>query len=228
MIPAYFKTDEISEPAAPCYHLVTASGTFLVRKTALFSSVTSAGAIPGLAPEEESCRLFFPPVPRAVMEQLYGFFQAAYDEWGGEAVAVLHYAPESRSFAIAVPPQLLFRQRWSDGWRTEKRVVYGHVPRPKGFLKLGDAHSHADFPAFFSCTDDQDDAEDGLRIVLGDLDRLEPSISVSFIASGTRFTLRPEDILEGLSAPITPPQEWMERIVCLGERDHEAGPNGDA
>ena len=217
MIPAYFKTDEFREPASPCYYLVTASGIFLVRKTELFSSVTKADAVPGLAPEEPSCSLSFPRVPREITEQLYGFFQAAFDEWEGEAVAFLYYAPESRTFGVAVPPQTLFRHRWFGGWRTEKRVVYGHLPRPEGFLKLGDAHSHADFPAFFSCTDDRDDGEDGLRIVIGDLHRLEPSISVSFVASGTRFALRPEDVLEDFSAPVPPSREWLERVVCREE-----------
>jgi hypothetical protein len=50
--------------------------------------------------------------------------------------------------------------------------------------------------------DDQDEAcEDGLHIVIGHLDRQQPDMSVSFVASGTRFILRPEDAVEGFTTP---------------------------
>ncbi len=217
MIPAYFKSESFLPPAAPYYHLVAANGVYLVRNTELFSSVTKVDAVPGLAPEEESCTLYFPRVPREITAQLYGLFQAVYDEWEGEAVAFLYYTAESRTFLVDVPPQVLFRHRWVDGWSTEKKVIYGSLPRPEGYVKLGDAHSHANFPAFFSCTDDRDDVEDGLRLVVGDLHRVEPSISVSFVASGTRFALRPEDVLEDFSTPAPPPREWLERVVLQEE-----------
>jgi len=220
MIPLYLKTPEFVEPSASLYYLVTANGIFLVQKTALFSSITKAQAVPGLLSQEASCQLCFPRVPRAVMEQVYGFFQAVYEHWQGEAIVFLYYAPESGTFRIAVPSQTLFRyQSVSGRWRTERRVVYGSLPRPQGFVKLGDVHSHADLSAFFSCTDDQDDTEDGLRIVLGDLHYVQPDVSVSFVANGTRFLLEPEEVLEDFSTPLPPPQEWLEQVSCQ-EEDH--------
>src|ERR1022692_4442907 len=48
---------------------------------------------------------------------------------------------------------------------------YGYLPRPASFLKIGDIHSHPDTSAFFSLTDDYDDSEDGLRMVMGNLNR---------------------------------------------------------
>jgi len=226
MIPLYLKTPEFVEPSASLYYLVTANGTFLVQKTALFASVTEAHTVPGLLPQEASCQLFFPRVPRVMMEQVYGFFQAVYEHWHGEAIVFLYYAPESGTFRLGVPPQTLFRYRLFDRWRTERRVVYGSLPRPQGFVKLGDVHSHADFPASFSCTDDRDDTETGLRIILGNLHQGQPEVSVSFVANGTRFLLEPEAAVEQFSLPLPPPQAWLEQVACQEEEEEGAEATG--
>lgn len=218
MIPVCFKTTDFTEPAASLYYLVTADGNFLVRKTGLFASVTEARVIPGLLEQRESLTLNLPRVPRSIMERMYDFFDAVHTRWGGEAIVFLYYSPEKRSFRLAVPPQTLFRYQTISGfWRTEMRVVYGWLPRPEGFIKLGDAHSHGDLPAFFSCTDDKDDRDDGLRITLGRLDRSRPDVEVSFVVNGTRFILNPEDALEDFFDPVPPPPEWLERVTCQME-----------
>jgi len=225
MIPLYLKTLEFAEPSASLYYLVTANGIFLVQKTTLFSSTTAAQAVPGLLSQEASCQLLFPRVPRTLMEQVYGFFHVVYEQWQGEAIVFLYYAPESGTFRLGVPPQTLFRYRIVDRWRTERRVVYGSLPRPQGFVKLGDVHSHADLPAFFSCIDDQDDTEDGLRIILGNLHQGQPEVSASFVTNGTRFLLDPEEAVEQFSLPLPPPQEWLERVTCR-EEDEEVSATG--
>jgi hypothetical protein len=215
MIPMYWKTADFSEPSSSLYHLVAANGIFLVEKTTLFTSVTVAGTVPGLMPQEASISLLFPPLPRQLMEQVYGFFHAVYQRWAGEAVVFLYYAPERGSFRLAVPPQTVFRGRSCGRWQIQRRVVYGYLPRPPGFVKLGDVHSHADLPAFFSCTDDQDEAcEEGLHLVLGKLHEPQPDISASFVSHGTRFILAPREVMEDFSIPQPPPPAWLEQVTC--------------
>ncbi len=230
MIPLHLKTTEFTEPAAPLYYLVAANGMFLVKKSALFASITSAPSVPALARQSESLRLSFPKIPRRILEPVYGFFCEVYRKWDGEAIVLLYYSPEQETFRVGVPPQTLFRYRRCGEWRTEMRLTYGHYPRPEGFLKLGDAHSHGDMPAFFSYTDDRDDREDGLRITIGRLDRRTPDISASFVVSGTRFLLKPEETLEGFSAPLTPPRQWLKQVTCQYEEETAPqscpGPNG--
>ncbi len=222
MIPVYFKTEDFTEPATDIYYLITARSNFLVKKTNLFTSVTQAEVIPGLLGQKESLSLRLPRLPREIVEQMYGFFDAVFQMWDGEAIVFLYYSPETGDFKIEPPPQTLFRYKSFAGfWRTEMRVTYGYLQRPEGYIKLGDAHSHADLPAFFSCKDDEDDKEDGLRITLGNLDRSRPDVSASFVVNGARFTLNPEDVLEDFSTPAPPPQEWLERIT-VKERRHSS------
>ncbi len=231
MIPVYLKTEDFAEPASGPYYLVTARGNFLVKKTNLFTSVTPAEVIPGLLGQKESLSLRLPKLPQEIVEQMYGFFDAVFQMWDGEAIVFLYYSPETGSFKIEPPPQTLFRYKSFAGfWRTEMRVTYGYLQRPEGYIKLGDAHSHADLPAFFSCTDDEDDKEDGLRITLGNLDRSRPDVSASFIVNGARFTLNPEDVLEEFYEPAPPPQEWLERVTVKVKRysssEKEVSQNG--
>jgi hypothetical protein len=231
MIPIYFKTEKFTELASSSYYLVTELGNFLVKKTELFTSVTQAEALPGLHSQKESLSLRLPKLPREIVERMYGFFDAVFRMWDGEAIVFLYYSPETGGFKVEPPPQTLFRYRSFTGfWRTEMRVTYGYLPRPAGYIKLGDAHSHADLPAYFSCADDEDDKEDGLRITMGSLDRSRPTVSASFIVNGARFTLDPEDVLEDFSAPAMPPQDWLERVTlkhrAFISSEKEANHNG--
>jgi len=78
-------------------------------------------------------------------------------------------------------------------------------------------------PAFFGCADDKDDVEDGLRIVMGQLDRSRPDIRVSFVIGRTRFILDPKDVIEDFATTIEPPPEWLDRIFCREESDNRPG-----
>jgi hypothetical protein len=224
MIPIHLKTPEFSEPASPLYYLVAANGVHLVRKTKLFTAVIAAPVVAGLETQTPTLTLAFDRLPRDLMERMYGFFLAVYRKWEGEAIVIIYYSPTQRRFLVGVPPQTLTRHRVSGQWRTCGRMDYGALRRPEGFLKLGDAHSHADLPAFFSHTDDEDDEEDGLRIVMGWLDRARPDLRVSFVAGGTRFMFEPEEVTESFSEAREPPESWLRRVsVCeeVRRRDHE-------
>jgi hypothetical protein len=210
----YLKTPGFQEPPVALYYLVASNGIYLVKKTPLFASVTEAGAIHGLEPQAQAVTLAVPRVPREVMEAVYGFFLEAYRRWESEAVALLFLAPATGAFRVEIPPQTIVRYRAFGGWRTEQRVEYGPTERPKGHLKLGDLHSHAGMPPFFSHTDDRDDREDGLRVVVGRLDRVKPEVRVSFVSGRTRFSLDPEEVIEEFSDPVPPPDEWLAQITC--------------
>ena len=221
MIPVYMKTGAAEEPSPTIYYLLARNGVFLVKKTALFSAATRVDTLVGFEPHQEALDLGVPRVPRRILEAAYGFFLEVYQRWEGEAIALLYYSPQARKFQIAIPPQSLYRYRTVRGWRTESRLTYGTFPRPEGFLKLGDIHSHADMPAFFSATDDRDDSEDGLRIVLGQIDRRPPDIAVSFVTGGARFYLQREEACEPFTEAAPPPPHWMEQVTCTDEKPAE-------
>jgi hypothetical protein len=224
MIQVYLKTEEFCEPGENIYYLLTGSGAFVAQKNELYSSLTQARMIPGLIQQKPYLSLSLPKMPGELFGRMYGFFEAAYQRWEGEAVVFIFYSPQSQEYRLDVPPQTLFRHRTlKGGWRTERKVAYSYLERPAGFIKLGDAHSHGDLPAFFSCADDEDDVEDGLKITMGRLDEEEPDLKVSFMVNGTRFNLNPENLIEDFSQPIRPSQEWLERITCSAVKPQVTG-----
>jgi PRTRC genetic system protein A len=231
MIPVHLKTPDFAEPDCPLYYLVTASGVFLVRSTALYGSVTRARSVSGLGDQKPALELALPKIPGDIVERVWGFFREVFHIWDGEAIAFLYFSREQRKYRVGIPPQTLFRYRTLIGWRTDMRLEYGYLERPRGYLKIGDIHSHGNLSAFFSQTDDEDDQEDGLRIIFGDVDRPEPDIRVSFVADHTRFTLKPDQILGAYAAPQAPPIEWLVQVTCRQEdyqgwATKEEGPHG--
>jgi hypothetical protein len=220
MIPVYLKRACDSAPADPLHYLIAANGAFLVKRTALFTSITAADCVAGLEEQAPAVMLQFPKVPRRIVEEVLGFFCVVYGRWHGEAVAFLFYSPETQEFRVEIPHQILRRRRTRNGWRTDGRVEYGAIDRPDGFLKLGDVHSHGHVHAFFSQTDMRDDTEDGLRIVFGRLTDTDIDVCVSFVANGCRFTLEPADVLDLEPGPFVlraPSEAWIERVVCCDE-----------
>jgi hypothetical protein len=216
-IPVYLKTRDGGEPSDPTYYLLAANGVFFVKKTRLFRSVTEAVVVAGLEQQLLSLDLAFPKLPRHLLERIWGFFQFVYDRLDGEAIVFIYYSPAQGEFYVDAPPQTLTRHRTRHGLLTQGNVEYRSIPHPEGFLKLGDAHSHGNSAAFFSSTDDRDDSEDGLRVVMGKLGRPEPDVCVSFVANGTRFRLESGTVLEDFQKPLPPPEAWIQRVTCRYE-----------
>jgi hypothetical protein len=70
---------------------VASDGVFLVKKNELFKSVTQARPIAGLESQTASIELFFPKIPRDILEAIYAPFSFVCRRWGGEAIAFLYY-----------------------------------------------------------------------------------------------------------------------------------------
>ena len=217
MIPLHLKTREFSEPSSSLYYLVAANGVFLVKRTRMYTSITPTDRVVGLEEQSPSLTFELPKLPLKLLESVYGFFDAVFRKWKGEAIVFLYYNPEAGTFRVGIPPQTVSRYQVCGDWFTPGHMEYGSIPRPDGFVKLGDIHSHGEKPAFFSSVDDRDDEEDGLRIVMGSMDRGRPDICASFVAGGTRFWLETEEIVEGFGTPRPPPEEWLEKVTCREE-----------
>jgi hypothetical protein len=227
LFPVYLKTADGAEPADPICYIVAANGIFIARNSALFASVTPVQGVTGLREQPLALSLSIPRIPRVLLDRLLGFFRWVYDRWEGEAIALIYYCAERRAFRLVVPPQRLTRVRFRNRWHTQGRVEYRSLQRPQGFIKLGDAHSHAGGPAFFSDTDDRDDREDGLRVVMGHIGRRSPEVCVSFVANGIRFPLETAGVLDRFGAPVPPPGAWRRRVTCqsvgTGSRSESCG-----
>jgi hypothetical protein len=202
--PVRLKTDS----AIPCqetvHYLVASNGIFKVCQTETYRSVTRVREIiPGLLPERESLRLTCPRVPASLLRHVLAFFRAVYIEHGGEAIVVLFYRPNTRTYRLGIPRQTIPGYKgWDGSWRPYVRLRYEPPPRPSGYLRFGTIHSHASCSAEPSAVDCADEEfEDGLHAVYGHITQPQPSRSACFVSNGVRFPLIPDDALEPCAVP---------------------------
>lgn len=217
--PVFIKNRDFLEPGEASYSLLAGNGTFFVKNMGLYSSSIRLDAgLPGLLNHDEGVRLRFGRVPRPLMCTILGFFRTAMRWHAGEAIVFLYYSARERSFCAKAPPQRVYRQICSCGTFTEPFVEYDTCDRPQGFIKLGTIHSHCDFRACHSVTDQCDEKyEDGLHITVGRLLGDQPDISVSFVVNGIRFKLRAADVLDSYGNYVCtdPPASWMSQVECV-------------
>jgi hypothetical protein len=198
------------------YYEVAANGIFQVREARTHRAVTRTTTdLPGLLEERESIELFFPRLPRSLVENVLAFFDDVNQRWGGEAIVLLFYRAQDQHFEVGVPPQTIESYRDSYGRLvSDHHLDYGNVDRPPGCVRLGTIHSHGNLPAYASHTDCEDERYgDGLHIVFGSLGAERISSSAAFVANGRRFRLEPSDVLERAGIPArSAPDSWLSQV----------------
>ena len=169
LFPVVLKSDGFTPPDAPTYFVIAGNGFFLERRTELYAaSVPVDGGVPGLESHGARLELRLPRLlPRGLIEMALGYFRAVFQRWRGEAILILFYAPTDgrrpARYRFVAPPQRIHgRTEWGR-FRAKMRLDYGHCERPgEAWRKLGTMHSHGNFSARQSATDEHD--EDGVLI----------------------------------------------------------------
>jgi proteasome lid subunit RPN8/RPN11 len=187
---------------------------FLTKDMELYRARVRVEGVPWHQPAKELLELKIPKIPRTLAEACMGFFYAVFDYYRSEAIVLLYFVPALQEFRIEVPEQEVEQ---SLSARTSYSVKYQVSSAPEGAVKLGTWHSHANLPAYHSREDDDDEREqDGLHLVVGDLDTWHPSFSCSFVVSGKRFKLLRSEVFESYVEPAFPvPEEWLDRVKCV-------------
>lgn len=228
VFPLVLKNDQFAAPVASTYYVLAADGIYLHRETALYSATVPMRGGSGLHPHKAHLELNLPRLPASLLERAVSFFRAVYERWRGEAILILFYAPPADGhgwrFALGAPPQVI-RGRFEAGrFRADLRLEYGTCPRPAPeFLKLGTFHSHADVAPGHSTIDCDDEMhETGLHLTAGWVNTDRPGFVASFVVGGTRFALRPGELLPPFRALRRVPSAWLEQVTVVCESPGEA------
>lgn len=218
-IPVLLKSPEAPLPELPAgmRYVVARDGTYLERRSGVFhSSVRVEPQIPMLDTHAEFCRVACPPIPRIMLREMLGFFRAAYQKHGGEAALVLLYHPQSRRYRWWCPPQKVAMSWCWDRYEAGDWVQFDPPAElPEGYIHFGDAHSHHGSPTPSFVDRDDEQYQDGLHLIVGNITRDQPTWHIDFCIDGQRFTLQPPLLIESLPLPpyLTPPAGWMDKIV---------------
>jgi len=170
-------------------YIVCKEGIYLKKKLGIMESITPVDSISTLKSIEMMAQMHIKPIPAYQFAQVESFFRAVYEEYRSEAIVLLFYNEEKKTYKI-VPPS----QKVSAGGLSYNRAI-----TVDGYIMVGDIHSHGSMSAFHSGVDDKDEESfDGLHITIGNCNSEQVSISASIVSNGHRFLVEPSDYVNRL------------------------------
>lgn len=184
-------------------YFIGSNGIFLKRKGFLFDSVVKVNGIPNLEPIQPTIKLNINKIgkiPIGLIHTSLEFFRKVYDEYKSEAV--LLFTLDDGKWGLYCPKQEVSAGSLDYEVEDTTNTVVGSI------------HSHADFSAFHSGIDTEDEmAFDGVHMTLGFVNS-KPEIVLSLMSGGTRQTLKIEDIIDRTKTkiPIMDP-DWMKQVT---------------
>jgi len=185
-------------PKEGFYYVLAANGLFVHKDTGTIQAmvpVENCSVLQDLDTKQFACHNL-PLIPAKIVSQIKAFFAKIVEKYHSEACTVLYFNEATNEYKVVVPSQ-----RASHGHVRYKLQNLDMLPGMEGFVPVGTLHSHCDFNAFHSGTDDADeDGWDGVHITFGHNDLDDFSISASIVLNGTRMMLDPATILAGLIA----------------------------
>ena len=215
--PILLKTEADVRAEENLYYEVASNGIFQVTDTELYRAVTQVTReVPGLHPSRERLEMRFPPLPAEPLEEVLAFFAEVNHRFQGEAIVMIFFDPEARSYCFDAPPQRIPGYRdYRGNLRAYLRLDYGCAPRPEGHRLFGTIHSHADLSAYSSSVDCDDERfGDGLHVVYGHFGSSALSRSVGFAAGGRRIHVEAVQVLPDCRVPRRAARsDWMARVT---------------
>lgn len=163
--------------------------------------------VPGLTFPKVSPGVNFLPdgkIPMSLFEEVKEFFRQVITKKGRALEAMIWVLwNETDGYYLHVPNQTVGHASAHYDWGS----------LPDGSSVIVDIHSHADFSAFFSGTDDRDDSN-CIRFsgVVGHNDKPERSMKFRFNYQGVRTEVQLSDLFEHKVTPAAIPEAWMEKV----------------
>lgn len=193
MFPVYYfeKLPETLPDDKICY--IISKYIYLKKRVGLVDSLVQVDSIDMGVTIPEYAKMNLPKIKAKVFGQVLGFFRMIYKEYRTEAGTILNLKthpqnPKLKKVDFTVP-----HQRVSSG-----SCKYEIVIDPT-YINCGTIHSHANFSAFHSGTDINDERYfDGLHITVGHVDQNKFSVSACVVVNGKRVKVNPSKYIEGL------------------------------
>lgn len=191
-------------------YIVTKKGTFLRKDLGTVRSCTKVDTISFLKEIEPYAELKIPQIGKVPLAISLSFLKWVYNTHNTEGGLLIYYNPETQKYLIHAPKQEVLCGGVS--WNNREE------PIPKGYIRMGTIHSHADMSAFHSGVDIQDEEKfDGLHITIGRLGEDVPTLVASVVVNGTRFPIKKEDIRRYLDVELSEGKDKTKNAIVKSE-----------
>lgn len=181
------------------FYVISKDGMFVCRDHPFFRSCTRVHRIPReLKPQKRFFVPKFPKLPGIMLDNIVGWFQEVYERYKTEAVALLVWDSIEKCPLVVVPPQITHLHQYGISKSLHGGdVTYEPLPLAPHLSVYGDIHSHMDFGAYSSYTDEKDEEyRPGLHIVVGKLKSQKPEFHVEAVVDSERFDLSMSDAFD--------------------------------
>ncbi len=195
MFNVYVNDGNLKEfPSDSICYIVAKGGIYLKKELDNISSLTKVNKVDCLEELQSYAKLNLPKIPAEKFARIVDFFRKVYDEHRSEGVVILYLNPENKNIRIVVPKQEV----------GGASADYDADFTVENYERIGTIHSHANFGAFHSGIDTNDEENfDGLHITVGNVADKAVSISSCVVVNGERFKVAPEDYIDGIHKPVS-------------------------
>ena len=198
MFPIHIHDSEKKQlPEDDTFFIVAKEGPFIKKKVGVLECLVPVQNISILASAKDLvtsyARMHIRKIPKRDFIKVFDFLRAVYQEHRSEGMVLLMYDEvNNRHFQIA-PKQKV----------SGAGVEYQRGYTREGYTMIGTIHSHANFSAFHSGTDHNDETSfDGLHITVGNVMDDDFSLSASIMANGHRVMVNPEEYISGIKLTV--------------------------
>ena len=179
-------------PTEGSFFAITSDG-IKVNKNGILSGLAKIDQISSLADVDARIKLNLPKVPAMIMKRAWHFFNTVFGKMRSESEVCLLYNKDEKKYDLYCPFQ---------------KVSFGSVDyemgdtftneRPEGYNLVGTIHSHCDFDAYHSGTDEADEKNfDGIHITIGHVNSDTPSLASSAVLGEDRYSYDPVNMCVG-------------------------------
>lgn len=178
-------------------------------------------SIPGLTLPKIAPSIQFLPagkIPMSLFDEVKEFFRQVITKKGRALEAMIWVLwTQEKGYFLHVPNQTV----------GHASAVYDWNSLPENATIVVDIHSHADFNAFFSGTDDRDD-QNCIRFsgVVGHNDKETRTMKFRFNYLGTRIDVNLEDLFVEVKSPASIPESWFDNVKTSGYQGYQGGHHG--
>lgn len=180
-------------PSEGMFYALTASGMKISKDTSIIKALAPAKNCAFLADVTAVPKLRLPKIRPLITARAWRFFQKVYEKHKTESELMLLYNAQEKRYDLWCPNQEVSMAGVKYDMSKEL------ADTPPEWQWVGTYHSHANFDAYHSNIDHDDEQdEDGVHITIGHVKEDYCSISASVMIGGERWKLPAENILLGL------------------------------
>ena len=206
LFPVYLASNGFVPPEKGTYYLVAKDGIYMRVERLHGSSLVKVKEIPFLDAAERQVTFDLPKISGLVMAQAKTFFKSVFEKHRSESYLTLYYSKKLEQYRLWCPKQTVsyasVNYDRTDGVPVEERNYLGNDG--DGWQMVGTIHSHCDFSAFHSGTDEADEATfDGVHLTFGHVPRDRFSIASSLCFNNNRTKVDPSFVASGITEPVS-------------------------